>query len=181
MPTIFSHPAVPLAIYAGLGTRVVPARLLAAGVVASVLPDFDVLALRLDIGYSMLLGHRGITHSLAFACALAAFAWIFAAQLRATPRTAFLFVLAAAASHGLLDMLTNGGSGIALLWPFSSERLFFPVRVIEVSPISLGRFIDAAGRVLGSELRWVWLPCALAALVLRGLRMRSGREARATR
>src|SRR5690606_2798039 len=52
----------------------------------------------------------------------------------------------------------------------SDERFFFPIRVIEVSPIRFDRFIDAAPRVLGSELRWVWLPALAASLTLAVLR-----------
>ena len=66
------------------------------------------------------------------------------------------------ASHGLLDALTDGGRGIALLAPFSAERFYFPWRPIHVSPIGL-RFFSARGLdVALSELQWVWVPCALA-------------------
>lgn len=170
MPTLLSHPAVPLAIGLALGARRIPAPLLAAGVVASLVPDLDVVAWRFDVGHSSFWWHRGATHSLGFAVALAALAAAVAGRLRAPPRVAFLFVAAATASHGLLDMLTTGGSGIALLWPLSDERFFFPIRVIEVSPIRFDRFIDAAPRVLGSELRWVWLPALAASLTLAVLR-----------
>src|SRR5262245_30471971 len=44
MPTILSHPAVPLALALGLGRKTVPPRLAQIGVVASILPDLDVLA-----------------------------------------------------------------------------------------------------------------------------------------
>ena len=36
---------------------------------------------------------------------------------------------------GLLDTLTDGGYGIALLWPFSDTRFFAPWQPIPVSPI----------------------------------------------
>jgi len=42
------------------------------------------------------------------------------------------------ASHGLLDTLTDGGRGIALLWPWSNARFFAPWRPIPVAPIGLG-------------------------------------------
>lgn len=168
MPTILSHPAVPLALGAGLGTRALPPRLLAAGVVASILPDADVIGYQLGGVWGSDFAHRGFTHSLFFAAALAllgAAAW---RRLGARPPTVLLFLFAAAASHGLLDACTNGGSGIALLWPFSSQRYFAPFAVIEVSPIGVARFLTERGlQVLGSELRWVWFPAAvLAALLL---------------
>ena len=174
MPTIFSHPAVPLAIGLGLGARVISRRLLLAGIAASILPDLDVLAFRVGISYSDELGHRGFSHSLAFALMLGVLALLCAPRLRAARTTALLFIFAAAASHGLLDMLTNGGLGVALLWPFSDDRLFFPARVIEVSPLNLRRFLGPTGvRVLSSELLWVWVPSALAGLALVLVRRRA--------
>lgn len=56
-------------------------------------------------------------------------------------------------SHGLLDTLTTGGKGVALLWPFSDERFFAPLQFIRVSPIGVGRFLSERGlAVLLSEL-----------------------------
>ena len=71
------------------------------------------------------------------------------------------------ASHPVLDALTDGGLGVGLLWPFSSERFFMPLRPIHVAPISLKALLSARGtRVIASELRWVWLPCSALAAVL---------------
>jgi len=174
MPTILSHAAVPLALGLGLGARVVPRRLLLAGVLASVIPDLDVLAFRFNVAYSHALGHRGVSHSLAFAVVLGLVALVIAQPLRATRRAAFLFVAVCSASHGALDMLTNGGHGVALWWPLSAERLFAPWQVIEVSPLSLRRIASARGlEVLQSELLWIWLPAVLvgtALLLVRGKR-----------
>ena len=71
MPTVLTHPAIPLAIGLGLGKDVIPAPLLIAGVVASVMPDLDVLAFRYGIPYASNFGHRGFSHSLLFAVVLA--------------------------------------------------------------------------------------------------------------
>jgi inner membrane protein len=166
VPTPFTHPAVPLAIAAGLGRRRIPLRLAAAGAIASVLPDADVVAFELGIPYSDPFGHRGASHSLAFALAVALVAAALHGRLGASRRATFAFVLAAAASHPLLDALTDGGLGVALLWPFSDERFFWPVRPIRVAPISASRlFSPRAARVFTSEGLWVWAPCAAAALV----------------
>jgi len=166
MPTILTHPAVPLALGLALGSRTISPRLLTVGLMASVLPDLDVLAFRFGIPYAHDLGHRGASHSLAFAALLGLLALVMAGPLRASRKAAFLFVFAAAASHGLLDMLTNGGMGVALAWPLSGERFFFPVQVIEASPLGLGRFLGPAGaKVMVSELVWVWGPCAVVAAV----------------
>lgn len=174
MPTILSHPAVPLGLAVALGSANVSSRLLAAGVFASVIPDLDVLGFRLGIAYSHELGHRGFTHSLAFAVALAMVAVVFANRLKSRPQHAFAFVFVACASHGLLDMLTTGGHGIALFWPFSEERFFWPVQIIEVSTLNLRRFFGEAGlAVLASELRWVWLPAAGVAALGYAVRRRN--------
>lgn len=167
MPTIFSHIAPPLALRLGLGKLAVSPRLLFAGLLASILPDLDVLAFRLHIPYSHALGHRGFSHSLLCALGLALLAAAMAPQLRSSRPLAFIFVGLAALSHPLLDMITNGGLGVALWWPWSNARIFAPWRVIEVSPLSLHRLLGPRGiAVIESELLWVWLPALLAGLAL---------------
>jgi len=166
MPTIISHAAVPLAIGIGLGRGRIPSRLLLAGVAAAIAPDLDVVAFKLGIAYADTFGHRGASHSLMFALLLAAGASAAAPLLRTSGRTSFFFILAAAVSHPLLDMLTNGGLGVALFWPVSDLRYFAPWQVIEVSPLSLRRVFSAQGlAVMRSELAWVWAPCAVAASI----------------
>jgi inner membrane protein len=166
MPTVLTHPAVPLALALGVGSGVVSGRLLVAGVFASVLPDLDVVAFRLGIAYASDFGHRGFSHSILFA-ALAAFsgACLFR-LLRSTFLRAFLFLFVAVVSHPILDAFTNGGLGVALLWPWSSVRYFAPVQVIEVAPIGISRFLSPKGvAVLCSELVWVWMPLMSLAVV----------------
>lgn len=169
MPTIISHAAVPLALGIGLGRNVISRRLLLVGSAASALPDLDVLAFRLGIAYADQLGHRGFSHSLLFAVVVGALAAMFAGRLKTRWFTAFAVVFLATASHGFLDMRTNGGLGVAYLWPFSDQRFFLSEQVIQVAPLSLRRFFGPAGlAVAKSELLWVWLPAcgALSALVL---------------
>ena len=89
----------------------------------AMLPDADVILLPLA-GFGGLLGHRGLTHSLAFAavCGTAIAGWLAVRDPRVRfVRTAALLSLAMA-SHGVLDAATNGGSGIAFLSPFSDQR-----------------------------------------------------------
>jgi inner membrane protein len=142
MPTILTHPAVAVALR-------VPRRLAVAAVALSILPDIDVLAFRLGIPYGSTFGHRGFTHSIAFAAAASGLA---ALAVRGDRRV-FALLFACAASHGLLDAMTNGGRGIAFFSPFSNHRYFLPWRPIRVSPIGA---LDAA--VLWSEVKWVWAP-----------------------
>ena len=78
----------------------------------------------------------------------------------------YFFLLTA--SHGILDTLTNGGLGIALLSPFSDQRFFFWGKPIQVSPIGLKAFLNNKSLiVLKSEFLWVWLPFLTATTLLR--------------
>jgi len=162
LPSILSHPAVPLAIGAGLGARVIPRPLLAAGIIASTLPDLDVVGFAFGISYGSPYGHRGFSHSPVFAVVLAVLGVMIARALRADAKTAFWFLFIATASHGFLDAFTDGGLGVAFLWPWLDDRYFAPLQVIAVSPIGISRFFSERGlHVLLSELNWVWFPCAL--------------------
>jgi len=106
----------------------------ALGMVAlSMLPDADVVAFTLGIPYAAPFGHRGATHSLVFAVVAGAAAALAVRSPRLIP-----WCVAVVATHPLLDALTDGGLGVALLWPFDLTRFFAPWRPIPVSPIGAG-------------------------------------------
>jgi inner membrane protein len=176
MATFLTHPLIPLALAAGLGRAQVTKRLLAAGMLASVLPDADVLAFSYRIPYDHAFGHRGFTHSFFFAALIGMLGLLAARAFGVGRAPAFVFLFVSTASHGLLDALTNGGLGIAFLAPFDNTRYFLPWQVIEVSPITASRFLSARGwAVLQSELLWVWLPAAALGMLLLALRARRRR------
>ena len=171
MPTILSHPAVPLAIGLGLGSAVVSRRLLAAGVFFSIAPDFDVYAHLVPAGFVSGISHRGVTHSLVFALLCALFAALIARRLESARLTAFWFVALATASHGFLDAFTNGGSGIWFFWPFDKESYFMAFQPIEVSPLGILSFFSERGLVvMVSELMWVWPPAIALVFAIYGVR-----------
>jgi inner membrane protein len=118
----------------------------------AVAPDLDTWAMMaLDIPRGSFFSHRGFFHSPFFLTLLA----LAMASLVAKGRTIVLLAAVwagAAITHPLLDMLTDGGSGVMLFFPFSTERFFFPWRPIRVSPLSIARFFDRAGPILWSEL-----------------------------
>lgn len=156
---MFTHPAVPLAIFAGLGRQKITVRLVLLGALFSVAPDFDVIAFAFGIPYSSQWGHRGFTHSLFFALAVSGlFAVILANWMKTSRVIAFVFLFIAMGSHGVLDMLTDGGLGIAVLWPFDHTRYFFPNQVLKVSPIGMSFFSEWGLKTIISELFWIWLP-----------------------
>jgi len=165
MASLITHPIVPLALAVAVGRGVVSAPLLILGVVFSMLPDLDGVTFRLGIPYASPFGHRGFSHSIAVALLLAALTVPIHRALKAAPLAVFSFLAFSMVSHGVLDALTNAGKGVAFLWPFSMERIFFEFRPIEASPVSLRRFMSGRGlQVLQSELIWVWMPALAAAL-----------------
>lgn len=166
-----THAAVPLALAIGLGRKTISRPLLLAGIVACMLPDLDVVSFAMGVPYGSQFGHRGFSHSLSFAALLTLVGAFAFATLKQQFIKAFLFLFVATASHGILDGFTNGGHGIAYLWPWSAERFFAPLQVIQVSPIGVSGMLTARGAtVLLSELRWVWLPAIAVALALRLIR-----------
>ncbi|MGC4090130.1 MAG: metal-dependent hydrolase [Polyangiaceae bacterium] len=110
----------------------------------SLLPDADVIGFALRVPYGAPWGHRGATHSLVFAAGVALLALGARRWLRLPALAWFGAVFAVVASHGLLDALTDGGRGVALLWPFDLTRYFAPWRPIPVAPIGL-RFLSVRG------------------------------------
>lgn len=141
---------------------------LALAGLCAVIPDADVIAFSYGIPYSNIWGHRGWTHSIGFSLGFGILvAWLFYRNEKEWWKMALWFVLATL-SHPLLDMLTTGGRGCALWWPFSEERIFFPVRVIQVSPLGAGAFFSEWGlAVLRSEALWIGLPCFFLVLLRR--------------
>ncbi|MBI3562897.1 MAG: metal-dependent hydrolase [Gammaproteobacteria bacterium] len=164
MPTLLTHPAVPLAVGITLGRKILPPRLLLVGMVAAMLPDLDVVGLQHGVAYAAAYGHRGVTHSLSIALVTALLLSLTYRRLKVNYTTACWFLFISIGSHGVLDAFTNGGLGIALAWPFSEQRYFAPWRVIEVSPLGVERFFSVRGwEVLQSEAVWVWLPLLVVA------------------
>lgn len=178
MPSIFSH-----AIFAAVAGRAfvrprVPLRFFGLTALCAILPDVDVIGLAYGVRYGSLFGHRGITHSIAFAV----FIGIIVAFLAfrgvqsglSTPGLIIYFTLVTL-SHPLLDAMTDGGLGVALFAPLSTERYFLPWRPIEVSPIGMRFFSERGLEVIGSEIVWVWLPALV--LLLATWLYRKGRKA----
>ena len=150
MPSLIGHGALGL-LAARYGVRPSGWRssvLAALGMAAlSLLPDADVVGFKLGIPYADPFGHRGACHSFAFALVAGALAALVVRAPRLIPVCAALV-----ASHPLLDALTDGGLGVALFWPFSDRRYFFPWQPIPVSPIGPRFFSWRGARVVAAEL-----------------------------
>jgi inner membrane protein len=160
MASVISHPVVLLGLAPFF--RSVPRRAWLVGALCAVVPDLDVVGFWLGIPYGAPLGHRGLTHSIAFAAALAGAATVLAFSRPASRLAVFGFLFLCGASHGLFDAMTDGGLGVAFFAPFDERRYFLPWRPVRVSPIGLGGFFDRRGiAILRSEIVWIWLPCLL--------------------
>lgn len=132
-------------------------------VFCSVIPDADVITFSMGIPYDHWLGHRGFFHSITFAVILGLLiSRLFYTKvpfLSRTGITLFCVFTLCTFSHGILDMFTSGGKGIALFAPFDNTRYFFSFRPIQVSPIGASKFFSEWGlRVLKSEAIWIGLP-----------------------
>jgi inner membrane protein len=118
----------------------------------SLLPDLDVIGFRLGVHYEDPWGHRGATHSLMFALGVAVLSLVVAKAARLPLLRTSLLAFVVVSSHGLLDTLTDGGLGCALLWPFSDRRFFAPWTPLPVAPIGRA-FVSGKGlRVAAVEL-----------------------------
>jgi inner membrane protein len=161
MATILSHAVVAAAIGSAFPAARVPKMLWISGGILAMVPDLDVVGFAFGVHYADFWGHRGFTHSLCFAAALAVLMTVAVHWRRAHKRWIAAYLFLATASHGVLDALTDGGLGVAFFSPFDDGRYFFPVRPIAVSPIGAGFFSERGLAVLRCEALWILLPSAL--------------------
>ena len=173
MPTIITHSVVAGTSAYSFSSGKESLKFWILSIACSTLPDADVIGYRwLYIPPYHFLGHRGFFHSPFFAALLSILIiFIFYRKEvifsnRWWKYVLYFFILTA--SHGLLDTLTNGGHGIALLSPFTNSRYFFPWTPLEVSPLSIKGFLSQLGLVVFmSELIWIWVPCFLIIVFLK--------------
>ena len=169
MASAFSHAFVALALGYLRPWKVWPVRFWILSILCSIVPDGDVIGFALGIPYEHVLGHRGLTHSLAFAVMVSllvvrvAFSEIPSGSQKWWWLVIHFFLVTV--SHGLLDAMTDGGLGIAFFAPFDNERYFLPWTPIKVSPIGIfGFFTDYGLEVLRSEMVWIGMPVGMLML-----------------
>ena len=174
MASAFTHAFTAFAIGKVATDEKLPVSVWAAGMFCAVVPDADAIGYFMHVDYGSAWGHRGMTHSILFAMFLAGLlAWLLTRDTRLKQRFVWLcaYLSICGISHGVLDAMTTGGLGVAFLAPFDSARYFFPWRPILVSPIGVSKFFGEWGmRVIVSELKWVWLPLSLFAILARIVR-----------
>jgi inner membrane protein len=177
MPSVLTHAAVGLIAGKTLVNKTMPRRFWLLSILCPILPDADVVCFYLDIPYGHFLGHRGFFHSPFFALLVSLLVvGIFFRGERWFSRRwwghlGYFFLLTA--SNGLMDTCTSGGLGVALLSPFSNERLLSPWQPIMASPIGLHSFFHARRWVvLINEMVWVWLPLLWLLVFVKVIRMK---------
>src|SRR3954453_21539771 len=114
MPSIFSHAAFANPIGRACMTKPLPLRFWFFSIVCPMIPDADAISFVFRVDRDSIWSHRGITHSIFFATVLGTLVALFGFGKNRplpTPLLALYFGLATV-SHPLLDMLTNGGSGV---------------------------------------------------------------------
>jgi len=143
-----------------------------AALVCACVPDLDFALTPLSQRPDDLFAHRGLLHSPAFVVVLA-----LVGALLCTPwrewRTGLLrhmlLLGLAGCGHLLLDLLTWGGPGLALLAPFSERRFLLPrlFRLVPVVPVGMDEWLGRLGiEVLAVEALFILLPTLF---LLRGL------------
>jgi inner membrane protein len=132
----------------------------------SLFPDIDVVGFMRGVPYGAPWGHRGATHSLAFAIVGGVLVGVGARWFRKPVLRTMVVATLVLASHGLLDTMTDGGLGAALLWPFSLTRYFAPWRPIPVAPIGPAFFSPDGAMIALTEVA-LFLPLWLVAFRFR--------------
>ncbi len=164
MPTVIGHSLFAIGLF---GFRPMEEKLLQTlllSILCSCIPDIDVISFEFGIQYSSMLGHRGFTHSVLFACLMGVtVTYFFYPEFKDNP-AGFLklscYFFMCTASHGLLDAMTNGGQGVGFFIPFTAERYFFPIRPLPVSPIRIEFFYTAQGwQIIMAELKFIGILC----------------------
>ena len=176
MPSIISHAAAGAALSIAFAPDGAPGRYWRVAIATAVLADVDSLLYYFRVSYYPAIGHRGFFHSPFFGLVISLLLMIlfFRDEALFSGRWFWYFVLffAVWTSHGLLDAMTNGGSGVAFLSPFSSRRYFLPWTPIQVSPMRIKSFFTPWGwSVFKNELVWIWLPGLMLVLLSRAVRL----------
>jgi inner membrane protein len=157
MPTVYTHSVVGLGLARLFVRRPMPWAYWGLAAVLPMVPDLDAFSMA---AYGTPSGHRGFTHSLAFAAVVGAV--VAGATFRYIRmswwRLAVLFFIIIA-SHGLLDALTRGGFAIPFLWPLPGR--WGNWGPIPASTIGFELPDPFHQRAMRSEMLWIWLPLGL--------------------
>lgn len=174
MASVVAHAAAALSLGALFRSTALPTRFWVVAGIAVALPDLDAVLRPLgDLEAEQVVGgHRGLTHSIPFAMALAALivrsrvmgpGWI------GSKVSLWIWLSLAMAAHGILDTLTQYGEGVALLAPFSWHHFKSPWTPLATGGACRG-IVACAVRGLSNELLWIGVPSLMLVGLSRVLR-----------
>ncbi len=170
MPTIISHAITSLPINLGLLGKINTKRIMILSIIFGLLPDIDGIGFFFGVKYGSFLGHRGFSHSFFFIIiATVIFCFLAVPKIKIKSKK-FLILFANFFSigslHIFLDMMTNGGLGLAIFSPITNQRFFLPWQPIEVSSILPQHFLELNGlAVIKFELLFLILPAIALSVV----------------
>lgn len=176
MASLLAHAALPLVVLGAIrprdGDERHERRLAVAAVVCSCLPDLDMLGVLFEVRATDPTGHRGVAHSIVMATLVALFVaivWFRSLGLWGPRwRRALWFLLAIAASHGLIDAMTTGESGVALFSPFDRGRYAFPFKLLPSCPVGLKEWLGFWGLLtIANEIFYLLVPLGIVASLSR--------------
>lgn len=175
MATFFAHAVIPImTVDLARPPEDLRRRLRIVAVACALLPDLDMVATVFEIRDTHPIGHRGFSHSLFMALAIAVVAGLLAFPklplFGPTFRRLVSFLFLTTAAHGLLDALTSGQIGVALLAPFTDARFVSPWKLLPSAPLGFDELLGTWGLLtIANELFYIFIPLAL---------LRTFREAR---
>jgi inner membrane protein len=165
--SLLTHAAWTALAVRALPGEPVPRRVLQAAVALACVADVDFALGPFSQGPDSLLAHRGLVHSPLFLFLIAGVGAVLVTPPRAwrqrLARHALVLGLAGL-GHVLLDLLTWGGPGMALLAPFSEARVLAPraLRLFPVVPVGMDEWLGRLGlQVLAAEALFLLLPTML--------------------
>jgi inner membrane protein len=160
LPTFIGHAVTGIALSSTISNKRQWLKIGFISVFCSIVADADAIGFRLGIPYQHWLGHRGFSHSIIFAAAVAFVVLLFFPEKSLKYRFLYFCVFfPCGLLHSIFDAMTNGGLGVAFFSPFNNNRYFFSWTPIEVSPLSIKRFLATRGLdVIRSEFFWVIVP-----------------------
>ena len=167
MPTAMTHYVLGLVAAKTVRPTKTMWRFVLLSMVCSALPDIDVLGFWAGIPYNHFFGHRGFFHSPFFALLLSVFvvAVFFARSEVFRRKRGVVYFFLLTASHGLLDTMTSGGLGVAMLSPVSNARFLMPWQPLNAAPLGWGMFSERGVEILTCELFWILIPACVVWLM----------------
>lgn len=136
-------------------------RVITLAALCAVAPDLDLIGWPLGISPLDLLGHRGLSHSIAFALILGGVAalTLLPDVTRRERAVAAAALMLATVTHSVLDALTTyAPSGPAFWAPFSNHRYRFPWMPLTG--------VGGLGTDFGQEALYVCLPALVLILLI---------------